>query len=1022
MKRKICKNRGIISRIGAMLLTAAFVAGGVVAYTPAEAIAASPRRNILKEGSDYTAILYDSTNGLPTSEANAIAQTESGFIWIGSYAGLIRYDGTNFYRYDASSGISSVVSLFVDSKQRLWIGTNDSGVSVYDKGEFRAWGKTDGLRSASIRSITEDENGNILIASTQGLAYIDEEMELHLVDDARINGEYIYELKKDTAGNIFGETSKGAVFEVKNLGVAAFYNSSDIGDDVINSIYPDPDNAGIIYMGSEGSEIYVVDINAGGTVQNTLKATGLTAINAVRRINNMIWVCADDGIGYFDENGRFNILSDIPMNNSVDDVLVDHEGNVWFVSSRQGVLKLVPDRFTDISNIAGLDPMVVNSTCISGDSLYVGTDKGLVVLDRNSFSQKENELTRYLDGVRIRCIKKDAEGNLWFCTYGDTALTCYTTVGNIVSYTQEDGLSSNKVRTMEKLSDGSIAVSASGGVSIIKNGIISTTYDNKDGIFNSEILALAQDSEGRLYMGSDGDGIYVVENNVISRLGVENGLTSEVVMRLKFDENGVMWIVTSNSLEYMKDGAITAVDTFPYSNNFDIYFDKYDRAWVLSSNGIYVTRVDELLKNEGIEYTLYDVKSGLPYITTANSRSEIDDEGNLYISGSTGVCMVNIDDDDSNSDSIILTVMSVEADDDILTVENGEEIDIPSGCKRLTIYNYALTYGLNNPRISYYLEGFDDEITYTTKQDMVPATYTNLDGGRYVFHLNVIDDRTGEIQKSLEIPIIKKIAIYETAWFWGIVGFAMIIGTALIMWLYAKKKTEALELKREQDRKFINQIIKTFAKCIDMRDTMNRGHSFRVAYYTKLLAEELAGKRGYTEEQINDFYNIALLHDIGKLSIPDRILNKDKPLDDDEFEIMKTHAEAGEKILKEVEIVPDLAVGAGYHHERIDGKGYPHGNAGYEIPEVARIIAVADTFDAMYSTRPYRKQMELSDVVAEINRIRGTQLEDEVVDAYMKLYEAGKFDKKNVDMNAGTVYDDLGVKDKDKPKESEENN
>ena len=93
----------------------------------------------------YSAVLYDNRNGLPTSEANAIAQTSEGFIWIGSYAGLIRYDGNTFEHIGTTSGISSIKCLYVDSRDRLWIGTNDNGIAVMENGEFRQWGKPDGL-------------------------------------------------------------------------------------------------------------------------------------------------------------------------------------------------------------------------------------------------------------------------------------------------------------------------------------------------------------------------------------------------------------------------------------------------------------------------------------------------------------------------------------------------------------------------------------------------------------------------------------------------------------------------------------------------------------------------------------------------------------------------------------------------------------------------------------------------------------------------------------------------------------
>ena len=131
-------------------------------------VTASPRAKAEKtidytgRGAGYSSVLYDNSNGLPTSEANAIAQTEDGFIWIGSYSGLIRYDGNEFYRYSSSTGIASVMSLYVDSRQRLWIGTNDSGIALLEDESFTFYDKDDGLHSASVRSISEDGEGNII--------------------------------------------------------------------------------------------------------------------------------------------------------------------------------------------------------------------------------------------------------------------------------------------------------------------------------------------------------------------------------------------------------------------------------------------------------------------------------------------------------------------------------------------------------------------------------------------------------------------------------------------------------------------------------------------------------------------------------------------------------------------------------------------------------------------------------------------------------------------------------------------
>jgi energy-coupling factor transport system substrate-specific component len=186
-----------------------------------------------------------------------------------------------------------------------------------------------------------------------------------------------------------------------------------------------------------------------------------------------------------------------------------------------------------------------------------------------------------------------------------------------------------------------------------------------------------------------------------------------------------------------------------------------------------------------------------------------------------------------------------------------------------------------------------------------------------------------------------------------------------------------------------------------MKDKYTNGHSTRVAEYTALLAREL----GYDEDTVEKYYNIALMHDIGKIGIPASVLNKDGKLTDEEYAIIKSHAEKGYNVLKNISIMPELATGAGAHHERPDGKGYPNGLKGDEIPRVAQIIAVADTFDAMYSNRPYRKRMNFEKAVSIIKEVSGTQLTSDVVDAFLRLVEKGEF--KAPDDNGGGTVDDI---------------
>ncbi|MCM1150002.1 MAG: HD domain-containing protein [Butyricicoccus sp.] len=205
--------------------------------------------------------------------------------------------------------------------------------------------------------------------------------------------------------------------------------------------------------------------------------------------------------------------------------------------------------------------------------------------------------------------------------------------------------------------------------------------------------------------------------------------------------------------------------------------------------------------------------------------------------------------------------------------------------------------------------------------------------------------------------------------------------TFILIFLRNRRKTK-------EHKTFINQIIHSFAKSIDIKDQYTNGHSFRVATY----AGKIARKVGFSKAEAEDVYNIGLLHDIGKITVPDDILNKPGRLTDEEYVIMKQHASNGCEILQEISIAPELALGAGCHHERIDGKGYPDGRKGDEIPPAAQIIAVADAFDAMYSTRPYRKKMPIEDVIAELRRSEGTQLRAEYVEALIQLIQDNELD------------------------------
>lgn len=240
---------------------------------------------------------------------------------------------------------------------------------------------------------------------------------------------------------------------------------------------------------------------------------------------------------------------------------------------------------------------------------------------------------------------------------------------------------------------------------------------------------------------------------------------------------------------------------------------------------------------------------------------------------------------------------------------------------------------------------------------------------------------------SAKYPEVALNDIYANAILTGfsyiLTGFVFVCMTTLLKNILDEQD---IKCETEKNKELTTDMIKALVKTIDAKDPYTNGHSIRVAEYTRMLAEQ-----AYTDsDELHNIYNIALLHDIGKIGIPDSIISKSGKLTDEEYNIIKGHTLTGAKILSEIKSAPELIYGAKYHHERYDGKGYPCGLKGEEIPEVSAIIAVADAYDAMTSNRSYRKLLPQETVKQEIEKGLGTQFNPKWGKIMLKLIEKDK--------------------------------
>ena len=188
--------------------------------------------------------------------------------------------------------------------------------------------------------------------------------------------------------------------------------------------------------------------------------------------------------------------------------------------------------------------------------------------------------------------------------------------------------------------------------------------------------------------------------------------------------------------------------------------------------------------------------------------------------------------------------------------------------------------------------------------------------------------------------------------------------------------------------------IKSIAHVLDAKDKYTHGHSLRVTLYSLVIAKQL----NLPDKMLEEIETTGLLHDIGKIAIPEEILHKPEKLDDEEYDIIKDHTTIGEKLVNRIDRLKVVGVCLKAHHERYDGKGYPKGLKGEEIPLYARIIAIADTYDAMTSNRSYRYALSHRDAISEISKCAGAQFDPKLVELFIAKEKEIEQMKENPDM------------------------
>lgn len=781
---------------------------------------------------EYAQTEFGVEKGLNSAEINAIAQSGDGYIWAGAYSGLYRYDGTVFEQMSLDENITNATTLHTDRKGRLWIGTNDSGVACYDPYSDKLCFITvdDGLCSNSIRDIGEDDAGNIYVATATYLARISfrssqknltaegfvpardsfgnvniktvfGDLKLRVYDDID-EVTYAYSITSAGEGKVCGITESGKLFMIEDDKLTALQVCGEEGT-MYSCGCAMASNAFAVGT-SNGKLEYFTFLDGSFIKTGETQVHGSGGINTVNFSADLggYFIGCDNGYGFVDLEGKYQDFAVGAFDSAVSDILVDKQGNIWFASSKDGISKFSYNPFKDIFRKSGIEERVVNAIYIDGVTLYVGTDTGVLKLDRFSGRPIQEDALSSLDGKRVRHIMKDSRGALWISTYSADGVVRISRDGEVKCFNRENSdILGSKFRFVHELSDGRMLIASTEGFTYMVGDNIVLTVGSDEGLEVPKILSLAEDADGTLWIGTDGGGVYRMENDkVVAHYGKDEGLQSEVVMKIVQCTEGGRIYVASNGLYYHEegaDGAIRKLTHFPYTNNYDVYITEDGRAFISSSAGLFAVNENELVEDDhDYSYALLNRYRGLTTTLTANAWNAAYGS-QIYLCCTDGVRILSMADYENFDSHYQIVLRSISKDGKEVKSSNGV-YNIPAGSGQIRILPAILNYTVSDPLIHVQLEGVDDEGFTTRQSELGEIYYPSIPYGTHNLRIQVLSDSSDQVKKEMVFAIHKEAKLYEHTYYKIYLAVNLSLILLFFAWFVAKMGNMAV-INRQYD-------------------------------------------------------------------------------------------------------------------------------------------------------------------------------------------------------------------------------
>lgn len=991
---------------------------------------AAARAEELAAGPRWVARSWMLEEGLPQNSVNAVVQADDGYLYLGTFGGLARFDGIHFDVLGPREGLpaSRITALHSANDGTLWVGTEDSGVFRSKPGHDFEKVPLPELPVGPVVGIRSDREGVTWIGTSRGLIRLDAEGARVWDEERGMPDDWIMSLLEDSHGTLWVGTETGLLRREGERFVRVPLPAPDpsvrsIAEDATGTLWVatlssllrstssgfeavprpagyDGDVGAQLLVGVDGAiwlganEVFRRHDGAWERLALPPRAQGTVTKAIFQDRESSVWVGLDGGGLVRFRAARIRSYTLPPLDVSTVPIVEGADGAMWIGTLCNGLVRSAGDVATVVRRDDGGSFGCVWSLHVDrSGALWVGHGDGLTRIDgagQRHFTVPGEVPVAGEDnyGLGVRAILEDSRGRLWVGTANGLS---WLEDGGLANVRFTRVLAGSRVQALVEARDGSLLVGTQAGLSRLRDGETVEKIDRAAGLSSDDVRVVLEDADGTLWIGTYGGGLNRVRGGKIVRYFRTDGLNDDVVSRIFDDGQGFLWMsgnrgisrVARRDLEAFAEGQITSINAVAFGQ----------------ADGMVETEC-----NGGAQPAGWQARDGRLWFPTIRGVVVVDPRPLPINRVPPGVAIDRV------------TAGQTE-------VPLSDRVEIASGTSHLEIHYAGLSFvAPERLRFRYRLEGLDD--AWVEAGGRRTAYYTQPPAGDYLFRVTAANEDGIWNSTGATVRLRVRPRFYETRLFLAVASLAVALALFGLYELRVRQlrqrqhelerlvgqRTAQLETHRDQLRQLNEGLeqrvdaqtktiretrdaaIFTLAKLAELRDDATGKHMQRIGEYCRLLAAELA-RRGVVDlegEFVEQIHRSSQLHDIGKVAVPDAILLKNGPLSAEDQAVMQAHVTVGGDALREVlerydspsflSMAMDIAY---FHHERWDGSGYPRGLAGEAIPLAARIVAVADAYDALTSSRPYKSAVEHALAVELIRRDRGIHFDPAIVDTFL---------------------------------------